>query len=131
MRPAPNPRVEPYRDITGVYSGRRSTPSDGNNGLFLIPYLRRGHTLAVIASDGMGWEHVSISIAGRRTPPIWEEMAFIKDLFWGEEETVIQYHPPKSRYINNFPGCLHLWKPIGVDLPLPAIEMVGIPGFEG
>ena len=32
----------------------------GNNDAFLIPY--QSFTLRVVASDGMGWEHVSVSL---------------------------------------------------------------------
>lgn len=49
-----------------------------------------------------------------------------KDIFWGPEETVIQYHPPKSEYVNNHPSVLHLWRPTGVDLPLPPSILTGI-----
>lgn len=34
-----------------------------NNGVFIIPY--QGRNLAVIASDGDGWEHVSVSLPNR------------------------------------------------------------------
>ena len=34
-----------------------STAEAGNNGAFMIPF--ESFTLRVIASDGMGWEHVS------------------------------------------------------------------------
>ena len=37
-----------------------STEEIGKNGAFLIPY--QSFTLRVIVSDGMGWEHVSVSL---------------------------------------------------------------------
>jgi hypothetical protein len=43
----------------------------------------------------------------------------IKDIFWGEEEAVMQIHPPASEYVNIHPYCLHLWKPIGIEFPRP------------
>lgn len=67
-----------------------------------------------------GWEHVSVSTQHR--PPNWQEMSFVKDLFWGEDECVVQYHPPKSDHINNHPNCLHLWKP--EQMPMPPKWMV-------
>lgn len=89
--------------------------------------------LRAIASDGSdwvesglklpAWEHVSVSLGHRC--PTWQEMSFVKDLFWDEEETVIQFHPPKSDYINVHPHCLHLWKPIGLKLPRPPSSTVG------
>lgn len=57
--------------------------------------------------------------------PNWFEMDYVKDLFWAEEETVMQLHVPKSEHINCHPHCLHLWRPLGVKIPLPPGEMVG------
>ena len=42
------------------------------------------------------------------------------------EEICVEYHPKKSEYVNNHPYCLHIWKPIDVELPTPAIELIGI-----
>lgn len=69
-----------------------------------------------------GWEHVSISHKERC--PNWEEMCFVKDLFWDPEECVIQFHPPKSEYVNYHPYCLHLWKP-PFEVPLPPSILIG------
>jgi hypothetical protein len=77
------------------------------------------------ADDAMseGWEHVSISTRWR--PPNWQEMCFVKDLCWDAEECVVQFHPPRSEYVNNHPNCLHLWKPTKHALPLPPSILVG------
>jgi hypothetical protein len=91
-----------------------------------------------IVSSGLGWEHVSVTlrkIEGRKLKsvdrcPTWEEMCFIKGFFWDDEETVVQYHPPKSEWISNHPYCLHLWKPTGVDLPRPHKDQVGMSGEQ-
>ena len=86
-----------------------------------------GRDLRVIFSDGDGWEHVSVSTPSRT--PNWTEMCFIKSVFWHEEDTVIQFHPPKSEYVNNHPYCLHLWRPNdGLVIPLPPSILVGIKG---
>ena len=76
--------------------------------------------LRVISSgefhEGVKWEHVSISNSTRC--PTWEEMCAVKELFWADDETVIQFHPKKSAYINKHPFCLHLWKHVdGHELP--------------
>ena len=73
--------------------------------------------MAFVASWGGGWEHVSVSFAGRT--PTWEEMCKVKDTFWNDNECVIQYHPAKSEYVNNYPYCLHLWKKIGSEFETP------------
>ena len=45
---------------------------------------------------------------------------------FGEEEAVVQIHPPKSEYVNNHQFVLHLWKPTKDALPLPPSIAVGI-----
>lgn len=82
----------------------------------------RGHRVQVIASWGMGWDHVSVSLVSRC--PSWDEMCWVKDIFFDPEECVIQYHPPKSRYKNCHPHCLHLWRPQSETLPMPPLEVV-------
>ena len=72
--------------------------------------------------DGTGWEHVSVSL-DRRTPN-WREMCWVKDLFWNEDECVVQYHPPASKHINLHPNCLHLWRPVSGLFPMPPVIMV-------
>lgn len=70
------------------------------------------------------WEHVSVST--KRRIPNWEEMCFVKNLFWGPEECVVQFHPPESEWVNNHLYCLHLWRSVVQPFPrLPSI-MVGV-----
>lgn len=92
-----------------------------DGGMYTIPF--RGRDLKVIASFGYGWEHVSVSLSNRC--PNWTEMRFVKDCFWNEEEAVMQLHPPKSEYVNMHPYCLHLWRPINLDIPVPPSILVG------
>ncbi len=115
-----------YRMTTG---GMGSDPSYGCNGMFRIPYKRRNlpdGVFKVIASDGLGWEHVSVSLPKRC--PTWKEMCSIKGRFWDDEDSVIQIHPPVSQYINNHPYCLHLWRKVGTNdfYEMPPLAMVGI-----
>lgn len=107
-----------------------STELDGNNGFFIIPasMARKMPELRIQASDGLMWEHVSVSTATRC--PTWEEMCFIKEIFWDAEDTVMQLHPPRSRYVNNHPYCLHLWRPTDKEIPMPMDLMVGIKGLK-
>lgn len=106
----------------------------GNNGAFVIPtrligppgsksFASRPEFFRAIAGNGEGWEHVSVSLPNRC--PTWEEMCAIKDLFWDAEDCVVQYHPPKSEYVNCHLYCLHLWRPIGFDLARPHHSLVG------
>lgn len=74
------------------------------------------------ASWGFDWDHVSVSRENRC--PSWEEMCKAKDIFFNDHETVIQYHPAKSKYVNNHPFCLHLWRPQVDRIPIPLPMMV-------
>ena len=101
---------------------------DGGMGVFTQGSLNK---MTVIWSYGGGWEHVSID--GKNRMPTWDEMCQLKDMFFTEDECCVQYHPPKSEYVNNIPYCLHIWKPIeqysGV-LPIPPSLLVGIKGVQ-
>jgi hypothetical protein len=99
-----------------------STQEYGNNGAFLIRSVKLPRVVTTIASDGMGFEHVSVSVFDRC--PNWLEMCFIKDLFWDEDDCVMQLHVPKSDWVNCHPFTLHLWKPIGMEIPRPLKVMV-------
>ena len=65
--------------------------SQGDDG-FAAVFRRQGTLWNVIASWSGGWEHVSVSLPGQSRCPRWDEMCFIKDLFWAEDECVVQYH---------------------------------------
>lgn len=95
---------------------------DGGNGVFKV--FVGGRSFKCIASDGGGWDHVSVSPWNQKRCPTWEEMCAIKDMFFEPEETVIQYHPPHSEYVNNHPYCLHLWRPTDQEIPRPPKQFV-------
>jgi hypothetical protein len=115
---------EEYR-ITDNRLGMGSDKSYGNNGAFNIPVT--GKHFFIIASDMNGWEHVSVHVQenNKRRVPRWDEMCKIKDIFWDEEDVVVQYHPRKSEYVNLYPLTLHLWKPINQEFLTPPAYMVG------
>lgn len=111
------PQIEKYRVRNGLYG---SQPGD-DFGAFDVPGPY-GERLKIIASPGdanedIPWEHVSVST--RHRCPYWAEMCFVKDLFWDDEEPVMQLHPARSSWVNNHPYCLHLWRPLGCNIPLP------------
>ena len=129
MRKNPTKKAERYRISTGYMSSDKGNPY----GAFRVPYGLE--TLAVIVSDGSDWdelglpgakwEHVSVTTSDRGRCPTWDEMCYVKRLFWKETETVLQVHVPKDKHVNFHPTCLHLWKPVGVEIPLPPTETVG------
>lgn len=116
----------PFKEVVGTSLASR-------------PFMVRTIHLRVIASRGGGereiggddpfsrWDHVSVST--ERRCPTWEEMCFIKELFFNPDEPAMQLHPVKD-YVNNHPYCLHLWRPLDAEIPLPHPLMVGIPGLE-
>jgi len=99
----------------------------GNNGAFVFD--NGGTRLYCIASDQMGFDHVSVHAIrnGKVYTPSWAQMCWIKDQFWGEEDCVVQYHPAKAAYVNMHKHTLHLWRPTRQTLPVPNPLMVGIP----
>ena len=110
-----------------------STSADGNNGAFHVGSPEPGWRLALIASDGEEWEHVSVyayRLMGRtgvpqmRTPT-WKEMTFVKALCWDDEDVAVQFHPRRSEYVNCHPHVLHLWRPTTATFPTPPPELIG------
>lgn len=116
------PRLDPRLKLNRVRNPDFEEPH-GNNGAFCLRGPLDRHLL-IISSDQFGWDHVSVSVDGSTDTPTWEEMAWVKDLFFEPHETVIQYHPAAERYINIHQGCLHLWRPQNEQLPVPPLAMV-------
>lgn len=105
-------RVEIFDGISGnEYNGAFSIPIDGKK-------------FFVIAGNGMDWEHVSVSIKNVERCPKWDEMCKIKEMFFEDEEVVMQLHPKKSEYVNIHPYVLHLWRPIEKEIPTPPMILV-------
>lgn len=121
------------------------SPMGATYGAFTIPSpTSQFRQLNIIATDGIDpneqlmdipemtlarlWEHVSIhgvdTVFKKRFTPCWDEMCHIKDLFWNDDEVVVQYHPAKKDYVNINPFVLHLWRPTGATLPTPPIYCV-------
>ena len=96
--------------------------SDGGHGILYIG----GMVASVIWSFDGGWEHVSVSPRKMKQVPSWDYMCKLKDIFFYDEEVVVQFHPAKSQYVNQLPNCLHLWRPIKEKLPVPPSIMVGV-----
>lgn len=135
---------EQHRVINHPDQTLNSDASYGNNGHFLIKHGGvPNYVFHVLASDGGGWNHVSVSLLHylpkrahnkiyykvsmvNRTPT-WQEMSAIKDLFWGAEDVAMQLHPKKSEYVNTHPYVLHLWQPNSdaLVIPTPPKEFVG------
>lgn len=122
MRAATSEKLEAGRIRHGLMG---STAEAGMAGAFMV-IAPSGMELVIVSSgvdSEFNWEHVSVSLKHRT--PNWSEMCFVKDMFWHDEECVVQFHPPKSEYVNHHPHCLHLWKPVAAVIPLPPSILVG------
>ena len=117
MRNLSEPDIEKYRLVTKY--GSSGAPKGG---AFEIPYGRAGSWLRIIASNGGGWDHVSVSLVDRC--PTWFEMEFVKRLFFKPDETAWQYHVPPSDHVNRHPYVLHIWRKHGFKMPMPPKDLV-------
>src|SRR5262252_2222994 len=129
MRATLPERLERGRIRQGSWA---TSPEQGHYGFFIVQGPC-GCQLEILGDPGNGigtgghkhgWEHVSVTVNRKRSPN-WQEMCFVKDLFWGEEEAVIEYHPPLSQYVKNHSFCLHLWRPTREAIPVPPTALVG------
>ncbi len=121
MREEPLHDLDQYRLHTRPSPHPYASPAGASFGSFAIP-LEGSRRLIVVSSgrphegDG-GWEHVSVSLPNRC--PTWEEMCRVKRLFWKDDECVVQFHPPEAANINVHNYCLHLWRWLGGEFPMP------------
>lgn len=114
--------VEKYR----IKHGELKTPKGTDFGFFFIPtpFHRKAPLKVICAPSDEAWQHVSVSLPDRC--PTWDEMCLVKNLFWTEDDCVMQYHPSKVDYISNHKFCLHLWKlNDGREFPKPPLELIG------
>jgi hypothetical protein len=107
------------RDLSTVHGARCLQRSD-DGGIFVV--VRQGATLAVIVSDGMGWDHVSVSLKHRT--PNWSEMEHVKRMFFKDDETAMQLHVPTHAHISIHPYTLHLWRSQTQPIPVPPSILV-------
>lgn len=117
-------KLNSYRRITTQQRLGTDTLRRSLYGVFAIP-LSNGEVAIAIADNAIfdsEWEHVSVSTSHRCLT--WEEMCKIKDLFFDEDETVMQIHPAKENYVNFQEFCLHLWRSKTKEIPLPPPRLV-------
>ena len=109
-------RAESYRSQFLV-EGYQSREGD-LFGCFTVPSFNLKYSLRVICAPcDEEWQHVSVSVKNKT--PSWDDMCKIKDLFWDDNEIVIQFHPKKEDYVNNHKYCLHLWAKKDQSTPTP------------
>lgn len=121
-----------WSDIESNRTSPRGWESKTGDRFGWFVWLKGKTQIRAMVADGEAtdWEHVSISVAylagNTWTPrtPKWEEMCWVKSLFWNPDECVIQYHPPEKDYVNTHNHCLHLWRPVHGEIPMPPKIMV-------
>lgn len=64
--------------------------------------------LATVSTERDGREWVHVSMAHPRRLPTWDEIRDVRDIVIGDRESY-QVLPPKDRYVNVHPNCLHLF----------------------
>lgn len=98
MRNAPNLKAERCR-VSG--------PPNTNCGAFAIEQVGKP-PLLIVVGNGYGWDHVSIST--RTRCPDYAEMCLAKDLFFRDDECVMQLAVPAAEHVNMHEHCLHWWR---------------------
>jgi hypothetical protein len=65
-----------------------------------------------VYKDGVWWH---VSVAHPRKIPPWSFVVEVKELFMGPETSAMHLVPPRSKWLNVHPKCLHLW--VRLDAP--------------
>lgn len=121
MQSKPSKFLESHRVLDGVLASDKSC---GNNGAFELAY--NDVLLVIIASSDGVWDHISVHSVGEHgsQTPTWDEMDYVRKLFFRNDEWVIQYHAPTDKHINDHQHVLHMWRPQIEKLPVPPRWMV-------
>ena len=129
MRKSFHQIIENGRIRTGVMASKTGE----RNGAFHVQRRGTPDKLTIISSDGKWWneerlpgepwEHVSISTPDRC--PTWQEMSWVKSMFFEDTETVVEFHVPKADHIKFHPFVLHLWRLTKSAFPMPPSICLG------
>jgi len=96
-------KMEIHRDTKSPFVSKKGD----SFGCFTVQ-AEDGTLNIMIMSNDPEWEHAVVTRIDKI--PSWEEMCLVKKLYWGEDVTVIQFHPRKKDYWNIHPYSLHMWK---------------------
>jgi hypothetical protein len=128
LRNLTEPEIAKYRDSAADLLYETKPGEEGLGGAFLVPHKRLW--FRVIASSGYDqkekewrFDHISISLKNRC--PTWDEMEYMKNLFFEPWEVCYQLHVTNENHINVHPYCLHIWRHCDIEVPLPPKEMIG------
>lgn len=88
--------------------------------------LVRWEGTVIFDSTMTSWEHVSVSPKKKGVIPNWYELKEIKEIFWPDNEEVIQFFPRKADHVNVMTNCLHLWRNSEVEALCESIGYRGV-----
>lgn len=121
-------RIDRWRDRSEECRRFFGGVGDETCGTFVIPSPIDNAGMRIVASQGMGWDHVSVS--RRNRCPNWTEMEYVKRLFFAPHEVCMQLHVAESEHLSMYDNCLHIWRPNdGRAIPLPPPITVATPEF--
>jgi hypothetical protein len=105
------------KNLSEIANRYQVIESNMDGGAFYIPSPIDAQNMLVVASFGLGWDHVSVSRPRRIPNQI--EMDYIYRLFFNDDETAVQFFVPSNEHINLHPYCLHLWRHQSIPFPKP------------
>lgn len=136
-----NEHVERYRRSwrefgIGLMSDENNKRIAGHMaGQFIIPGAVSKWDLFCMVHDGREddgtpiasepWEHVSVTARlqhggyKKARIPFYEEMRYVKSIFWEPHEVVMELHVAESDHVNMTDTVLHLWRPLAASIPTP------------
>lgn len=103
-------------------------PNSGEDGMFIFDGPCGAELVCLAASGknweanglpGAAWEHVSVVCRRANRPANQLEVQAVIDRFWTPEDMVMQFHWPLAEGQHLDPLVVHLWAPIGFDVPCP------------
>lgn len=115
--------IDRWRDRSGHVFDYYGGIGDETCGVFNLPSPIDQVSMHIVASQGEGWDHVSVSRSNRC--PNWIEMEHVKRLFFAPNEVAMQLHVAAADHLSVHAYCLHIWRPNdGREIPLPPKMMV-------
>ena len=90
----------------------RITDQNGTHFSHHNPYGRNiGEYANIRANDYPDQNYKRVFMFLDNRCPTWPEMVKLKSMFFHSGETVIQFHPESTQYVNEKTTALHLWEP--------------------
>jgi len=120
-------QLSDYLEASRLRDRRLDSRPGDTFGAFRVSMPGSQAVMLVIIGDGKewertgfalpAWEHVSVSLKNRT--PTWEEMEWVREQVFDDSELVLWLSVPRADHINIHDNVLHMWRPIGVELPVP------------